>query len=98
MIELEKAKDILEIYRYDFEIPNNKIKIIFNKSNQFQISIEILKEVFEEYQILGNIKYSADYNLYINKNTKYSIDEKEYEKIYNKLFERFDDKKGDLWN
>lgn len=98
MIELEKAKGILEIYKYDFQIPNNKIKIIFNKSNKFQISTEILKEVFEEYQILGNIKYSVDYNLYINKNTKYFIDEKEYEKIYIKLFEKFDSKKGELWN
>lgn len=85
LIELQKAKEILEIYKYDFKIKDEKIKIIFNKVNEFQISKDILEDVFLEYKILEYIKYNSEYTLYINKNAKHWIEEKPYEKIYKKM-------------
>ena len=87
LIEVQKAKRILEVYQYDFEVPNEKIKIIFNKVNEFQISDSILKEIFDEYKILEYIRYQPEYSLYINKNTRYEIKDDTYEMIYKKLFE-----------
>lgn len=86
LIELQKAKMILEIFEYDLEILNSKVKLIFNKVNKFHISKEILKEIFLEYEILSYIDYSPEYTLYINKNSKYNIREKAYEEIYTKIF------------
>ena len=85
LIELQKAKEILEKYKYDREILNQKIKIIFNKVNEYQISKDILEDLFYEYKILGYIKYNSEYNIYVNKNTNYLIEEKAFEKIYKKI-------------
>lgn len=86
LLEFKKSKKILEILENDFEISKEKIKIIFNKVNKFQISPDILEDVFEEYEILEYINYNEEYTLYINRNTSYKIKDKSYEIIYQKIF------------
>ena len=85
LIELKKSKKILEIIKYDFKISNKKTKIIINKINEFGISEEILKDIFSEYKIIGKINYNPNYNLFINKNGKYNLNEKNYKKILKNL-------------
>lgn len=80
--EIEKSKNILDIYLNDFEINADKIKILFNKTNKYKIAESILEELFEDFEIIGEIKYSEKYNLIINKNKIENYEEKEYEKIY----------------
>lgn len=83
--EIEKSKNILDIYINDFEINVDKIKILFNKSNKYKIAESILEEIFEEFEIIGEIKYDEKYNLIINKNKIENYSEKEYEKIYKSI-------------
>lgn len=80
--EIEKAKNIIDVYINDFEIDIDKIKIVFNKTNKYKIAETILEEIFEGFEIIGEIKYDEKYNLNINKNKIENYSEKEYEKIY----------------
>lgn len=83
--EIEKSKNILDVYINDFEVDVDKIKILFNKSNKYKIAESILEEIFEDFQIIGEIKYDEKYNLIINKNKIENYSEKEYEKIYKSI-------------
>lgn len=80
--EIEKAKCILDVYIKDFEVNVDKIKILFNKSNKYKIAESILEELFEDFEIIGEIKYDEKYSLNLNKNKMENYSEKEYEKIY----------------
>lgn len=80
--EIKKSKNILDIYINDFEINADKIKILFNKTNKYKIAENLLEEIFDEYEIIGEIKYDEKYNLIINKNKIENYSENEYEKLY----------------
>lgn len=72
LLEVNKSKKLLEIYSKEWNIENKKINIIFNKCTNQSIDDEVLKNVFNKYNILGKIKLSEYYDLAINKNnTKY---------------------------
>ena len=84
--EIKKAKKLLEIYINDWNINAEKIKILFNKTNKYQISEDILKEIFSKFELIGNLKYDEKINLLINKNGKIKFNEENnliFEKIYN---------------
>lgn len=83
--EVKKSNLYLEKIIKDFEVPKNKINIIFNKINKYKISNRVLKEIYSEINIIGEINYSEKYNLIINKNIFKEIDL--YENIFEKLLE-----------
>ena len=86
LLEIQKSKNILKIYKEEWNIDNNKINILFNKFNKNSIDINILKIIFSEYNIIGKIDINNKYNLIINKNAN-KIDKnikKEYLKIIKK--------------
>lgn len=85
LIEIKKANNILEIFLKDFNIEIDKIKIVFNKTNKYQLAESILEELFSNFEIIGNIKYSEKYNSLINTNKFQNIEKNEYEKIYKKI-------------
>lgn len=85
LLEVSKANKILEVFLNDFNIDVDKIKIVFNKENQYKIVQSVLEEIFSEFEIIGNIEYEERYNLFINKNTNGEYEEKIYEEIYKKL-------------
>ena len=85
LIEIKKTNNILEIFLKDFNIEIDKIKIVFNKTNKYQLAESILEELFSNFEIIGNIKYSEQYNNLINTNNFKNIDKSEYEKIYKKI-------------
>ena len=63
LVQIEKAKRILKKYNEDFKIDNKKISIIINKYNKNSINIEILKNIFIDYKILGKIKLNDLQNI-----------------------------------
>lgn len=68
LLELKKAKNLLKIYIENWNIKKEKINIIFNKYNKNSINNNILKNLFSDFEILGEIKLNDNYNLLINKN------------------------------
>lgn len=81
--EVKKSNLYLEKILKDFEIEESKINIIFNKSNKNKISERVLKEIYSELNIIGEIEYSEKYNLIINKNIYKEMNI--YENIFDKL-------------
>ena len=86
-MEIQKSKNILKIYKEEWNIDNNKINILFNKFNKNSIDINILKIIFSEYNIIGKIDINNKYNLIINKNAN-KID-KNIKKEYLKIIEKY---------
>ena len=86
-MEIQKSKNILKIYKEEWNIDNNKINILFNKFNKNSIDINILKIIFSEYNIIGKIDKNNKYNLIINKNAN-KID-KNIKKEYLKIIEKY---------
>jgi len=73
LLELSKSKKLLDIYVNNWNINRNKINIIFNKFNKNSIDLNILKEIYDEYVVLGTIKNNENFNLLINSNFKNNI-------------------------
>ena len=87
LLEIQKSKNILKIYKEEWNIDNNKINILFNKFNKNSIDINILKIIFSEYNIIGKIDINNKYNLIINKNAN-KLD-KNIKKEYLKIIEKY---------
>ena len=60
--EISKSKRFLEIYNNNWNINNEKIKIIFNKYNKNCIDLNLLKKLYFEYEIIGKINIKNNYN------------------------------------
>ena len=73
LLEIQKSKNILKIYKEEWNIDNNEINILFNKFNKNSIDINILKIIFSEYNIIGKIDINNKYNLIINKNANKAV-------------------------
>lgn len=86
LLEVKKSKKLLDIYKNEWKIENNKINIIFNKCTKQSIDDEVLKNIFKNYNIIGKIKLSEYYDLAINENnTKVIKIKNELKKIKNKI-------------
>lgn len=68
LLQLKKTNKLLDIYINKFEIKKEKINIVFNKYNINSIDKKILKELFSDFNILGEIKLNKNYDLIINNN------------------------------
>ena len=82
ILEIKKAKELLNIYINNWKIKKNKFNILFNKYNKESISINILKELFCEFNIIGFLKYNSKYNKLINKNNRFNLIDKKLKKEY----------------
>lgn len=89
ILEIKKAKELLNIYINQWKIDKNKFNILFNKYDKECISINLLKSIFCEFNIIGILKYNSKYNRLINKNIKNNFNDKnireEYLKINNNI-------------
>lgn len=85
ILGIKKSKNMLEIFENDWKISSEKIKIILNKTNIYQISDMIIEELFPDIKLLGKMKYHDAYNLMINKNVDKKEIRKEYERIWRKI-------------
>ncbi len=88
LLEIKKAKYLLNIYVNRWKIPQSTFKILFNKYNKNAIDMIVLQNIFSNFFILGKIDASPQYNLIINKNITKKLNDnlqEEYEKIYKKV-------------
>lgn len=87
LIEIKKAKKLLEIYNKEWNIEKDKINLLINKYNKHSVKDKIIKNIFNDYKILGKINFNEKYNLLINKNYKQNkLVKKEIKKEYEKIF------------
>ena len=86
LIEIKKAKRLLEIYNKEWNIEKNKFNLLINKYNKYSIKDKTIKNIFSDYKILGKINFNEKYNYLINKNYKKNkIIKKEINKDYEKI-------------
>lgn len=85
ILEIKKAKELLNIYIHQWKIDKNKFNILFNKYDKECISINLLKDIFCEFNIIGVLKYNSKYNKLINKNIKHNLNDKKIRKEYLKI-------------
>lgn len=89
VLEIKKAKELLNIYINEWKIKKEKFNILFNKYDKDCIDFDLLKCIFCEFNIVGFLKYNTKYNKLINKNIKNNFCDKkirsEYIKINNKI-------------
>ena len=92
LLGVQKAKNLLRIYLFQWRIDKSKINIIFNKYSINSIHIKLLEKIFSEFIILGKLKLDRRCDLLINKNMKTSVKrylfKKEYKNIINNLFKK----------
>ena len=85
LLEINKSIKLLDKYINKLKINKNKFNIIFNKYNSESIDINLLKNIFSEFNILGYLKYNEKYNKLINKNNKNNFLNKKIRNEYLKL-------------
>lgn len=85
ILEIKKAKELLNIYINEWKIDKMKFNILFNKYDKNCIDINLLKELFCEFNIIGTLKYNAKYNKLINKNIKSNLINKKIRDEYLKI-------------
>lgn len=85
LIEIRKATNMLEVLINDWNIEVDKIKLVVNKVNKYELVNSILEELFLEFEIISKLQYEEKYNLFINQNTNYLIDKMGYKNIYEKI-------------
>ena len=88
LLEINKSIKLLDILISKYKINKNNFIILFNKYNINSIDINLLKNIFYEFNILGYLKYSTSYNKLINKNNKYGLADKKLKKEYLKISEK----------
>ena len=101
LLEIKKAKNLLNIYINQWNIPQNNFNILFNKYNENSIDISILKNIFSGFSILGKLSINSKYNLLINKNNINFLEknlQKEYLKINQKILNKKENKNLNIKN
>ena len=82
ILEIKKAKELLNIYINNWKINKNKFNILFNKYNKESIIINSNDELFCEFNIIGFLKYNSKYNKLINRNNRFNLIDKKLKKEY----------------
>lgn len=86
MLEIKKVKNIIRIYLEEWEIQSENIKMIINKYTPCSIDEAIIKNIFNEYEIIGKLKYDAHYQMATEKDILCNKKiKKEYQKINEKI-------------
>ena len=70
LLEIKKAKKLLEIYTNEWQISNEKINILVNKYDKYSIKDNSIRNIFYGYNIIGKIKFNKKYCKLINNNYK----------------------------
>lgn len=87
LLEITKAKRLLEMYEKNWKINPKKMSIIINKYNKNSVDEKVIKNIFSKYEIIGKIRMSNLYNLVINKNNTNLYKNRENIKEYKKIGE-----------
>lgn len=85
MIEIKKAKNLLDIYIKDWKLPIYKFKMILNKVNINSIDEAIVADLFDKIKIIGKINLSNRYTLLANNINLNGVGLSRYIRILNKI-------------
>lgn len=89
ILQIKKSKKYLEEIIENYKIEEEKINIVFNKTNKETLSLNILKNTLKEYNFLGKINDIKNCNLLINHNMNQKFLNKkikgQYQKIGNEI-------------
>lgn len=88
LLEIKKARRLLDIYEKEWKINREEIKIIINKYNNNSIKDKVLIKLFDGQEIVGKIQMSDYYNKIINKNNKVNIEKNTVKNEYIKISEK----------
>lgn len=70
-LEIYKSLEMIEMFKNNKIVNEEKVFIIFNKYDYTSVNIDILKEIFKKYKIECVIKNKIKYRRLINKEIKY---------------------------
>ena len=73
VLEIKKAKKLLEIYTNEWQISNEKMDLLINKYNKYSIKASFIKNIFYGYKKIRKIKFNKKYSKLINNNYKKNI-------------------------
>jgi len=91
MLEIKKAKNLLEIYVEEWKIKPEKIKIIMNKYTNYSIDTSILKNIFKKNELIGKLNYFSEYQIITEKNILFNKKiKKEYKKISDVIYKKLE--------
>ena len=90
LLQLKKTKKLLEIYINKWKINKEKINIIINKKSINSIDNKILKILFSDFKILGELTLNNKYDLLINNNLKNININKKIKKEFNKIIRKME--------
>lgn len=85
LLQIKKSINLLNVYTNNWNINYEKIDIIVNKKTNESIDESILKNIFSDFYIIGNIKFSKIYNTIINKNMNKRFINNKIRKEYKKI-------------
>lgn len=88
LLQIKKAINLLNIYTNNWNIDYEKINIIVNKKTNESIDQGVLKNIFLDFNIIGNINFSKIYNKLINKNMNIKFINRKIKKEYKKISQR----------
>ena len=85
LLEINKSIKILDKFINIYKINKNKFNILFNKYNSNSIAPNLLKNIFNEFNVIGYLSYNKLYNKLINKNNKNNFINKKIRNEYLKI-------------
>lgn len=85
LLEIKKVENLLDIYIEDWEVNHKKIDILFNKVNGNSVDQDILKEIFDKFNIIGKISFSTKFTELANNIREVDLGLKKYIKILEKV-------------
>lgn len=85
ILQIKKSKMQLEEMIEKYKIDVEKVNIVFNKSQAESLSLNIIKEVFKDYNIIGKVNDILNSNQLINHNMNTIYINKKIKKQYQKI-------------
>lgn len=82
LLQIKKSVNLLNIYTNNWNINYEKINLIVNKKTNESIDEKVIKNIFSDFYIIGNINFSKIYNTIINKNMNKKILNRKIKKEY----------------
>ena len=59
-LSMKKSTQLLNIFISTWNVWKEKIKIVVNKENLETLGIDVVEQILEEYEVIGNVKYMEE--------------------------------------
>ena len=87
LLGIDETREILEEIIHKQKYQKDNTKIVFNKHTKTSINKKTLRNLFEDFEILGQVQYDNYYNFITNTNRRFVPNKisKQYKKVIKKL-------------